>query len=77
MILIREIVHQALTTGYLSLEAEDQLRQLLQTKYASEDLRAFMELQLAAMAGLVKQESRESRNSPVCVGQTGGEVLQV
>ncbi|NEP56220.1 MAG: hypothetical protein F6K31_04240 [Symploca sp. SIO2G7] len=77
MILIREIVHQALTTGYLSLEAEEQLRQLLQTKYGSEDLRAFTKLQLAAMAGLVKQESRESRDSSLFVGKTEGEVLRV
>ncbi len=77
MILIREIVHQALTTGYLTLEAEEQLRQLLQTKYGSEDLKAFMKLQLAAMAGLVRQESRESKSSPICVSATGGEVLQV
>ncbi|MDY7014159.1 MAG: hypothetical protein SVX43_11285 [Cyanobacteriota bacterium] len=60
MILIREVVHQALTTGYLTIEAENQLRQLLQrTKYGWEDLRAFMRLQEAAMAGLVKQQSRE------------------
>ena len=77
MILIREIVHQALTTGYLTLEAEEQLRQLLQTKYSSEDLKAFMKLQLAAMAGLVKQESRESKSSPLCVSQAGGEALRV
>lgn len=77
MILIREIVHQALSTGYLTVEAEEQLRQLLQTKYSSEDLKAFMKLQLAAMAGLVKQESRESRCTPICVSPAGGEVLRV
>ena len=77
MILIREIVHQALSTGYLTIEAEEQLRQLLQTKYSSEDLKAFMKLQLAAMAGLVKQESRESRSTSVCVSPAGGEVLRV
>jgi len=77
MILIREIAYQALNTGYLTLEAEEQLRQLLQTKYSSEDLKAFMKLQLAAMAGLVKQESRESRSSCVYVSQAGGEALRV
>lgn len=56
---IRELAHQALNTGYLSLEAEKQLRQLLQTKYEAEDLNAFMMLQQAAMVGSVKQESRE------------------
>lgn len=59
MVLIRDVVQQALTTGYLSVSAENQLRQLLRTKYDLEDLKSFMKLQQAAMAGLVKQESRE------------------
>jgi hypothetical protein len=62
MMLIREVVHQALTTGYLTIEAENQLRQLVQrTKYGWEDLRAFTQLQEAAMAGFVKQQSREAQ----------------
>ena len=56
--LIREIVQQALTTRYLTREAEDQLRQLLKSKYDSQDLRAFMQLQNAVMEGQVQQESR-------------------
>lgn len=56
--LIREVVQQALTTGLLTIEAENQLRQLLANKYDREDFRAFMKLQSAAMSGLVKQESR-------------------
>ncbi len=60
MVLIREIAQQALTVGYLTIEAENELRQMLtNTKYDLEDLNAFMTLQLAAMSGLVKQESRE------------------
>jgi DNA-dependent RNA polymerase auxiliary subunit epsilon len=60
MILIRQIVQQALTNGYLSVEAEDQLRQLLQTtKYGLEDINAFMKLQQAVIAGMVRQKSRE------------------
>ncbi len=59
MYLIREVVQQALATGYLSVVAEEQLRQLLQKKYSLEDLDAFIMLQQAAMAGQVKQESRE------------------
>ncbi len=58
MTLIREVVQQALMTGLLTIEAENQLRQLLATKYDKEDLRAFMTLQSAAMSGSVKQESR-------------------
>lgn len=58
---IREIVGQTLETGYLPLEAEDQLRRLLQqTKYGWEDLNAFVNLQQAAMNGQVRQESREA-----------------
>ncbi|MFB2922260.1 MULTISPECIES: hypothetical protein [Aerosakkonema] len=59
MYLIREVVQQALTTGYLTLAAEEQLRQLLQKRYDIEDLDAFMMLQQAAVAGRITQESRE------------------
>jgi hypothetical protein len=59
MMLIRELVQQALAIGYLTIEAEEQLRQLLKKKYDNEDLNAFMTLQQAAMAGHVKQQSRE------------------
>lgn len=58
--MIREVVQQALREGYLTLEDEDKLRRLLQIKYDSEDLNAFFRLQLAAMEGRVKQQSRES-----------------
>ncbi|MBD2359794.1 MULTISPECIES: hypothetical protein [unclassified Anabaena] len=56
---IRDVVQQALVTGYLTVEAENQLRYLLTTQYDLEDLNAFMTLQEAAMNGNVKQESRE------------------
>jgi hypothetical protein len=59
MILIRNLVQQALSTGYLTIEAEEQLRRMLATKYELEDLEAFMTLQQAAMIGEVKQQSRE------------------
>lgn len=58
MSLIRDLVQQAIATSYLTIEAEEQLRRLLQTKYEAEDLKAFMKLQLAVMEGLVRQESR-------------------
>jgi hypothetical protein len=56
---IRDVVQQALATGYLTVEAENQLRHLLTTPYDLEDLNAFMTLQEAAMNGKVRQESRE------------------
>jgi hypothetical protein len=60
MLLIRDLVQQALATGYLTIAAQEQLRQLLQTtKYEKEDINAFMALQKAAMDGQVKQEIRE------------------
>lgn len=59
MNLIRDLVEEALETGYLSLEAEEKLRQLLKRKYTQEDLEAFMALQQAAMMGIVRQQSRE------------------
>ena len=65
MILIRNVVQEAISTGYLTLEAEEQLRQMLTTKYDFEDLKAFMSLQQAAMAGQVKQQSRERLASQV------------
>lgn len=66
MNLIREVVREALATGYLSLEAEDKLRSLLKNQYDIEDFEAFMNLQQAAREGQVKQESRESRVAPPC-----------
>ncbi|BAZ69544.1 MAG: hypothetical protein KME28_03435 [Pelatocladus maniniholoensis HA4357-MV3] len=59
MIRIKDVVQKALSTGYLTVEAENQLRQLLSTQYDLEDFNAFMSLQEAAMTGKVKQESRE------------------
>ncbi|MBP0022237.1 MAG: hypothetical protein J7647_32360 [Cyanobacteria bacterium SBLK] len=57
---IGDLVQQALTTGYLTVEAEEQLRYSLhQTQYGLQELRAFMTLQQATMDGLVKQQSRE------------------
>ncbi len=64
MISICEIVEQALATGHLTVEAENQLRLLLQTtKYGLEELNAFMTLQESARVGLVRQESRQLRDS--------------
>ncbi|MEQ8975020.1 MAG: hypothetical protein RIE73_32130 [Coleofasciculus sp. C1-SOL-03] len=59
MRLIREIVQEAEKTGYLTLQAEDQLRQLLANKYDWEDFTAFIQLQQSVMEQRVKQESRE------------------
>ena len=68
MSMISEVVDKALKTGYLTIQAEDDLRRLLSKKYGQKDFSAFMQLQRAAMAGLVQQESRSlmtSLRSPV------------
>lgn len=73
MVLIRDLAQQALTLGYLTIEAENQLRRMLTTtKYDLEDLNAFMALQLAAMSGGVRQESREIKEFEIC-GETASE----
>ncbi|MDX2242704.1 MAG: hypothetical protein NW224_18605 [Leptolyngbyaceae cyanobacterium bins.302] len=59
MLLIRDVVREAFAVGYLSVEAEEQLRQLLRTKYDAKDFKAFMLLQHAVASGIVRQESRE------------------
>ncbi len=56
---ICEVVQQAFALGCLTVEAEEQLRQLLRKKYGKTDFRAFMQLQYAVMSGTVRQESRD------------------
>lgn len=63
--LIREVVQQAIAAGFLSWEAENEMQQIFSSAECDlEDLNAFMSLQLAAMAGRVRQESLESINLP-------------
>ncbi|MEQ8755670.1 MAG: hypothetical protein RID09_19435 [Coleofasciculus sp. G1-WW12-02] len=77
MRLIREIVQEAQKTGYLTVQAEEQLRQLLVNKYDMEDFTAFIQLQQAVMEERVKQESREllytlsSCHTPIPCHQAG------
>ncbi|AFZ07956.1 hypothetical protein Osc7112_3592 [Oscillatoria nigro-viridis PCC 7112] len=62
---IREVVKQAIAAGYLSLEAENEMQNIFSSaKCDLEDLNAFMSLQLAAMAGRVRQESLELITMP-------------
>ena len=58
MVLINKIIQQALTAGYLSIPAQNQIQSLLQKNYDSEDLDAFIILQRAVVAGHIQQESR-------------------
>lgn len=69
MTLISTIVGKALVSGYLTVEAEEQLRQQLQmTKYGLEDFEAFITLQKEVMEGRVRHQALEllrSQNHPV------------
>lgn len=67
MLRIRDIVREAFKVGYLSVDAEEQLRQLLQTKYDRKDFRAFMLLQQAVSSGMVRQESRDRYHPDLAV----------
>ncbi|MEA5574945.1 hypothetical protein [Anabaena sp. UHCC 0451] len=62
MIAIKEIVQQALTIGYLSATAQNQIQKLLQTNYDSDDLDGLIILQRAVITGKVKQESLDQKN---------------
>ncbi|NER20131.1 MAG: hypothetical protein F6J86_01270 [Symploca sp. SIO1B1] len=65
---ISTVVQQAITTGYLTVAAEQKLRQLLTTSYDHEDFQSFINLQQYAMEGMVKQQSREKiGNQDYCV----------
>jgi hypothetical protein len=56
---ICKIVQQVLQTGYLTVEAEEQLRKLFAARYDLQDIEALTRLQEAATSGLITQQSRE------------------
>lgn len=58
---IREIVQEAVEKNYLSLEAQEQLRVMLESNYDQEDLEAFMNLLLAVSRGKITQQSRSDQ----------------
>jgi hypothetical protein len=57
MLLIKDIVQQALKTGHLTQQAETELQNYLTQKYTLEDLNAVMMLRFAATTGYVKETS--------------------
>ncbi|MBW4479202.1 MAG: hypothetical protein KME54_20685 [Tolypothrix brevis GSE-NOS-MK-07-07A] len=62
MVLIRDIVQQALNTGSLSIPADEQLQQLLQTEFEEKDIDALMLLQEAVQSGRVRKECRNQKS---------------
>lgn len=65
---MHEIIQEALTSGYLRIEAENKLRQLLKTNCQPDDINAFMRLQRETMEGNVRQEARERLRHSKSVG---------
>ncbi|MBD2163658.1 hypothetical protein H6G04_04485 [Calothrix membranacea FACHB-236] len=61
MIYMKEIVEHALTTGYLSVAAQNQIQSLLASDYDSDDLDAYIILQRAVVAGDVKKEAHHQK----------------
>ncbi|NEP12983.1 MAG: hypothetical protein F6K14_22815 [Symploca sp. SIO2C1] len=59
MSMISEIVNQVIQNGYLTLETEEQLKELFAVRYDIEDIDALIQLQQATKSGQVKQQSRE------------------
>ncbi len=59
--MIRTLIESAFQTGYLSVESEGLLHQVLTTKcYQSEDLPALASLYDAVRAGQIKREASSS-----------------
>jgi len=56
---IREIVYQVLQSGYLTVEIEEQVRQMFAVRYDLDDIEALTRLQQATILGRVKQQSRD------------------
>lgn len=48
---MKEIVEQALTTGYLTIAAQNQIQSLLASDYDSDDLDAYIILQAGCCGG--------------------------
>jgi hypothetical protein len=75
MALIKEIAQQALTIGYLSAQAKQQIQVVIESTCDSEDIDALIVLKRAIVAGLVKEESskrivKSSRNTPKSTSTT-------
>lgn len=54
---ICEVVQQVMKTGYLTVQAEAQMRQLLKTQCDLQDFNALMALREALKSGCVKSET--------------------
>lgn len=60
--MIRDLVNSAFQTGYMSVESEGLIHQVILTKsYRQEDLQALAKLYGAMRAGTIKQEGTSSQ----------------
>jgi hypothetical protein len=71
--MIRKVVQQVFKAGHLTVETEQQLKQLFQRGCSLEDIDALTDLQHAVMYGHIKRVSRQRwdscrMNEPVGVG---------
>ncbi len=60
--LIQHIVREALQSGQLTAQAENQIQRLFQRGCDMEDIEALTQLQLAVEAGVVKRTSENRKN---------------
>lgn len=63
MSIISEIVDRVLKSGYLTTEAEEQMRLIFTLRHNLEDIEALTRLQKAASSGRIKQQSRQLLSS--------------
>jgi hypothetical protein len=63
MNLISQVVKNALSSGYLTVEAEDILRRLYDVGYSLEDITALSMLQRGVLSGQIKRLSQETQRA--------------
>ncbi|MGB7440628.1 MAG: hypothetical protein WA919_06140 [Coleofasciculaceae cyanobacterium] len=66
MSVLHKIVNQVLKSGYLTVEAEEQVRALFASSSNVEDIEALVSLQKATSSGRVRQQSQELVGLKAC-----------
>ena len=61
MVLIRDLIQEALETGYLNGEIEGQLRELLEICHSDDDFEFLMELEPTLVTDRVQQQPRQQK----------------
>lgn len=63
--MIRQLIQQVLSSGYLSADTEAKLALLFQGSCSVSELDTLMDLQHAVMSGYVKRESSSPHSTPM------------